>query len=78
MAANGGKLTNDGRVCVDAYTQEGHHEHIEFENVKLDLPILSTKKYAQGGKKILYEEDGGIVYNPVNGNISTFISTDDV
>ena len=80
-AANGGILKNEGETDVQVKMQEGHIDNVTWQNVKLDMPILSTARVADnnGGpaKKILYESDGGNVIR-ADGSTNAFIRHGDV
>ena len=76
-AANGGVMHNHGETDLITKTQEGQVDTYTFQNVKLDMPILSTARVADTGKKLLYDSDGGLILRP-DGDTSKFIRHGDV
>ena len=56
--AGGHQLPNLGRCRVDA-TVEGHNFPVPFQNMKVDVPIISVKKYLRNGYDFHFTEEGG-------------------
>ena len=60
--ANGQEMKNEGRCRVDA-TVGGFDFPICSQNMAVDVPIISVRKIIKNGNRIIFEEDGGTIYN---------------
>ena len=54
--------------------EEGNRRHLQWNNAKVELPILSTKKLNKDGGKTMYDEDEGWIINKTTGDTNHFIS----
>ena len=72
--ANGGQLKNRGQVTTQARTQEGHNRTIVWQNVEIDMPILSTSGLCpEDGDLVGYHNKGGVIYNHKTRHIGKFV-----
>ena len=69
--ANGQEMKNEGRCRVDA-TVDGFNFPICFQNMAVDVPIISVRKIVKHGKRVTFEEDGGTIYNRATGTTLRF------
>ena len=74
----GGVLGNCGETTVHAKTQEGTARTITWQNLKLDLPITSTREMTADGSFLLMGHDLGYHLDPVKGSCDQFVSHADV
>ena len=49
---------------------------IPFQNMKVDVPILSVRKYVRNGFSFHFEENGGFMKSNANGRQFEFIEAD--
>ena len=73
--AGGHELKNEGRVRVEA-TVNGESFPIPFQNMQVDVPILSVRKYVRNGWKFGFDEEGGYMKNKLNSKTFKFIEAD--
>ena len=73
--AGGHQLRNEGRCRVDA-TIDGQAFPVPFQNMKVDVPIISVKKFMRSGFDFHFTEDGGYMKCRVNDKIFHFIEAD--
>jgi hypothetical protein len=73
--AGGHELKNEGRVCIEA-SVDGVDFPIPFQNMKVDVPIISVRKYVKTGWKFGFDEDGGFMKNKSTGRVLHFIESD--
>lgn len=74
--AGGHELRNEGRCRVEA-SVEGDDFPIAFQNMRVDVPILSVRKYVKGGWDFKFSEaDGGSMTCRQNGKVFHFIEAD--
>ena len=73
--AGGHKLANEGRCRVNA-TVNGEDFPVPFQNMKVDVPILSGRKYMKNGYDFHFTEQGGYMKCRLNGKIFNFIEAD--
>ena len=74
--AGGHQLPNLGRCRVDA-TVEGHNFPVPFQNLKVDVPIISVKKYLRNGYDFHFTEEGGYMRCRLNNRVFQFIEAED-
>ena len=73
--AGGHKLANEGRCRVNA-TVNGEDFPVPFQNMKVDVPILSVRKYMKNGYDFHFTEQGGYMKCRLNGKVFNFIEAD--
>ena len=73
--AGGHKLANEGRCRIEALV-DGHAFPVPFQNMKVDVPILSVRKYVRNGFGFHFEEHGGYMESRANGRKFHFIEAD--
>ena len=73
--AGGHQLVNEGRCKVDTQL-DGMAFPIVFQNMKVDVPILSVRKYVKGGWNFSFGEDGGTMVNRTTGKTFNFIEAE--
>ena len=56
--AGGHKLLNEGRCRVDAEAGDGDFP-VAFQNMKVDVPIISVRKFVRGGWEFTFSDLGG-------------------
>ena len=73
--AGGHQLVNEGRCKIDA-TLDDVAFPVVFQNMKVDVPILSVRKYVKGGWNFSFEEAGGTMTNKATGRTFKFIEAE--
>ena len=73
--AGGHQLRNEGRCRIEA-TVDGLDFPIPFQNMKVDVPILSVRKYVRNGLGFHFEENGGYMQCKANNKKFAFIEAD--
>ena len=73
--AGGHKLANEGRCRVNA-TVDGEDFPVPFQNMRVDVPILSVRKYMRNGYDFHFTEHGGYMKCRLNSKIFNFIEAD--
>ena len=73
--AGGHRLVNEGRCKVDAVLDDMAFP-IVFQNMKVDVPILSVRKYVKGGWNFSFGENGGTMTNRATGRAFSFIEAE--
>ena len=73
--AGGHELKNMGRCKIDA-TVDDHPFPVAFQNMKVDVPIISIKKYVKTGFDFHFTEEGGYMECRLNGKQFHFIECD--
>ena len=73
--ANGGMLANKGQVVTQTLTAEKHARQITWQNVAIEMPILSTSSYNDDNYDVQYHArgKGGTIINNDNGERIQFI-----
>jgi len=56
VAANGGKIANEGEKIVPCVTQHGIPISVKFQLAQVVKPLLSAKKLAKTGHQVILEE----------------------
>ena len=56
VAANGGKIANEGEKIVPCVTQNGIPISVRFQLAQVVKPLLSAKKLAKSGHQVILEE----------------------
>ena len=64
------------RIAEIEGSVDGVEFPIPFQNMKVDVPILSVKKYVRNGFGIHFTEDGGYMECKSNGRRFYFIESD--
>ena len=72
-AANGEIIPHGGFVSTDVRFKEGNGRTLEWNNAKVEMPILSTKKLNKDGGRTVYDEDEGWILNKLTGDSNHFI-----
>ena len=67
-------MQNLGESTVHTKTEEGTVRDITFQNVKLDLPILSTRCQTADGSVMLYGHGSGLHLDPMRGTADKFVA----
>ena len=73
--AGGHELVNKGRCRIEA-TVDGVAFPVPFQNMEVDVPILSVRKYMQNGYDFHFTEDGGHMVCRLNNKVFKFIEAD--
>ena len=73
--AGGHKLKNLGRCRVEA-SVDGHAFPVPFQHMKVDVPIISVKKYLNSGYDFHFTEEGGYMRCRLNNQRFNFVATD--
>lgn len=73
--AGGHQLLNEGRCRVEAPVY-GHDSPIPFRHTKVDVPIISLRKYTKNGFGIHFTDSGKYLINHLNGRTIHFIEHD--
>ena len=64
-SASGGTMPNLGEVKVDLVAEHGTKlENLKWQNVDVNVPILSVKHLARKGAKVTFWNGGGVVKLP--------------
>ena len=71
-------MENKGSATIPARTVEGDDLTTEWKDAEVAMPILSTKRRAQGGKGLWYHEEGGSLINPQRCIKSEFVESEGV
>ena len=77
-AAHGGLMANKGETTIHAKTEQGNVKTITWQNVDLDMPILSTHYMTKDGQALLYGHEHGLWLDPKKNTADNFISHGDV
>ena len=73
--AGGHELKNEGRCRVETKV-DGHDFPVAFQNMRVDVPILSVRKYVKSGFAFHFSEEGGYMESKTNGKRFWFIESD--
>ena len=73
--AGGHELRNEGRCRVETKV-DGHDFPVAFQNMRVDVPILSVRKYVKSGFAFHFSEEGGYMESKTNGKKFWFIESD--
>lgn len=73
--AGGQELKNEGRCRIET-TVDGHDFPVPFQNMRVDVPILSVRKYVKAGLTFDCSEEGGYMESRTNGKRFRFIESD--
>ena len=74
--AGGHKLVNEGRCRIEA-TVNGEAFPIPFQNMQVDVPIISVRKFMKNGYDFHFsEEDGGFMRCRLNGKVFKLIEAE--
>ena len=68
-------MRNEGRVRVEA-SVNGLDFPIPFQNMRVDVPILSVRKYVRNGWDFKFTDTGGSMTCRLNGKTLDFIEAD--
>ena len=55
---------------------DGHDFPVPFQNMRVDVPILSVRKYVKAGFSFHFSEEGGFMQSNINGKRFDFIESD--
>ena len=71
-------MHNLGESTVHTKTEEGTVRDITVKNMKLDLPVLSTRCQTADGSVMLYGRDSGLHLDPMRGTADKCVAHGDV
>ena len=69
VAANGGRIPNEGESHVFFRTIEGIIGKFIFQIAKVNKPLLSVAMLVKDGMRVVFDEDGSYIYNKRTGEI---------
>jgi hypothetical protein len=67
LSASGAKLENKGEKKFDMVTAEGNWGQATFQVAEVTRPLCSVTKICDRGNKVVFEKDGGYIYNYATG-----------
>jgi hypothetical protein len=67
LSASGTKLENKGEKQFDMVTAEGNWGQATFQVAEVTRPLCSVTKICDRGNKVVFEKDGGYIYNYATG-----------
>jgi hypothetical protein len=67
LSASGTKLENKGEKRFDMVTAEGNWGQATFQVAEVTRPLCSVTKICDRGNKVVFEKDGGYIYNYATG-----------
>ena len=76
--ADGCMLENKGEVTTEIFTVEGHSRTVTWQNVDIEMPIMSTASYNDDNYDVRYQTAGGQIINLQTNERSKFIRHGDV
>jgi hypothetical protein len=72
LSASGAKLENKGEKKFNMITAEGHWGEATFQVAEVTRPLCSVTKICDRGNKVVFEADGGYIYNYDTGVKTAF------
>ena len=70
--ANGSKLANEGQRTIRGYTNEGCASAMNFQVAGVTRALSSVSQICDRGNKVVFDADGGFVYNSATGSKTHF------
>ena len=68
-------MPNESRCNINAILDDATFP-VVFQNMRVDVPILSVRKYVKGGWSFSFEEKGGTMTNLATGKTFKFIEAE--
>ena len=78
LAANGGRIPNQGEMPLDFVTKERHRGHIAFQVADVKRPLLAVSTLARSGNEVTFSETGGTILHKETGRKTTFVKKDGI
>ena len=78
LAANGGRIPNQGEMVLDFITKERHRGHIAFQVADVKRPLLAVSTLARSGNDVVFTEGGGTIVHRKTGRKTTFAKKDGI
>ena len=69
VAANGGRIPNEGQSNVVFRSVEGIRGMFTFQLAKVNKPLLSVAMLVKDGKRVVFDEGGSYIYDKRTGDI---------
>ena len=78
LAANGGRIPNQGEMTFDFVTQERHRGHIAFQVADVKRPLLAVSTLVRAGNDITFGPSGGTIAHRKSGRNTPFVKRDGI
>ena len=78
LAANGGRIPNQGEMALDFVTKERYRGHIAFQVADVKRPLLAVSTLAKSGNEVTFSENGGTITHRRTGRKTTFVKKDGI
>ena len=78
LAANGGRIPNQGEMVLDFLTRERHRGHIAFQVADVKRPLLAVSTLARSGNEVTFTDNGGAITHTKTGHKTTCVEKDGV
>ena len=72
MAANNGKIKNQGELHLACRSSEGIPFKLRMQGAGVSRPILSVIRLAESGKDVIFKKNGWIIRDTQIGATTTF------
>ena len=78
LAANGGRIPNQGEMVFEFLTKERHRGHIAFQVADVKRPLLAVSTLTKAGYDVTFGPGGGQVVNRGSGKRMSFAKCDGI
>ena len=78
LAANGGRIPNQGQMTLEFLTRERHKGRIAFQVADVKRPLLAVSTLTKAGYDVTFGANGGQVVNRESGKQMSFAKRDGI
>ena len=72
VAANGGRLPNEGEQYMRMWTTEGTEADMIYQVAEVKRPLCSISRLCDRGNRVIFGSGGGVIHNLRTGNVTPF------